>query len=117
MSLSSSAVRMMLRPMRPKPLMPTLMGITSSDEGARNCGSEGASDSRSRTRNAMGCVDKSQRGQNWAAIMAVHERMGACNGFALAVRYRTRRRRPLDPSLYFPAGAGAHLLFRVSLAG
>src|SRR5208282_841324 len=30
-SLSSSAVRMMLRPMRPKPLMPTLMGITSSD--------------------------------------------------------------------------------------
>src|SRR5947208_12825373 len=27
MSLSSSAVRMMLRPMRPKPLMPTLMGI------------------------------------------------------------------------------------------
>src|SRR6266436_3366223 len=31
MSLSSSAVRMMLRPMRPKPLMPTLMGITSSD--------------------------------------------------------------------------------------
>jgi len=24
-------VRMMLRPMRPKPLMPTLMGITSSD--------------------------------------------------------------------------------------
>src|SRR6267378_350252 len=32
MSLSSSAVRMILRPMRPKPLMPTLMGITSSDE-------------------------------------------------------------------------------------
>src|SRR4029077_20406827 len=31
MSLSSIAVRMMLRPMRPKPLMPTLMGITSSD--------------------------------------------------------------------------------------
>src|SRR2546426_9982844 len=31
MSLSSSAVRMILRPMRPKPLMPTLMGITSSD--------------------------------------------------------------------------------------
>src|SRR6267378_7675946 len=31
MFLSSSAVRMMLRPMRPKPLMPTLMGITSSD--------------------------------------------------------------------------------------
>src|SRR6266849_5178883 len=30
MSLSSSAVRTMLRPMRPKPLMPTLMGITSS---------------------------------------------------------------------------------------
>src|SRR5579862_9234292 len=27
MSLSSSAVRMMLRPMRPKPLIPTLMGI------------------------------------------------------------------------------------------
>src|ERR1700746_163486 len=27
MSLSSSAVRMMLRPIRPKPLMPTLMGI------------------------------------------------------------------------------------------
>src|SRR5881396_3721085 len=27
MSLSSSAVRIMLRPMRPKPLMPTLMGI------------------------------------------------------------------------------------------
>src|SRR4029077_8902233 len=27
MSLSSSAVRTMLRPMRPKPLMPTLMGI------------------------------------------------------------------------------------------
>src|SRR2546429_9654874 len=31
MALSSSAVRMILRPMRPKPLMPTLMGITSSD--------------------------------------------------------------------------------------
>src|SRR5882757_5732363 len=30
-SLSSSAVRMILRPMRPKPLMPTLMGIPSSD--------------------------------------------------------------------------------------
>src|SRR5216684_2599778 len=30
-SLSSSAVRTMLRPMRPKPLMPTLMDITSSD--------------------------------------------------------------------------------------
>src|SRR6266436_1972018 len=117
MSLSSSAVRMMLRPMRPKPLMPTLMGITSSDEGARNCGSEGASDSRSRTRNAMGCVDKSQRGQNWAAIMARDEGVGTCIGFALAVRFRTRRGRPLATSLDFPARAGAHLLFRVFLAG
>src|SRR5882672_6110529 len=117
MSLSSSAVRMMLRPMRPKPLMPTFMGITSSDEGVKNCGNAGANDSRRRTRNAMGCVDKSQRGQNWAAIMAGDEGVGTCIGFALAVRFRTRRRRPLDPSLDFPAGAGAHLLFRVFLAG
>jgi hypothetical protein len=64
MSLSSSAVRMMLRPMRPKPLMPTLMGITSSDEGVKNRGGTGANDGRRRTRNAMGCVDKSQRAEN-----------------------------------------------------
>src|SRR6266850_767920 len=83
----------------------------------KNGGSEGASDSRSRTRNAMGCVDKSQRAENWAAIMAADEGVGACIGFALAVRFRTRRRRPLDPSLDFPAGAGAHLLFRVFLTG
>jgi hypothetical protein len=30
--LSSSAVRMILRPMRPKPLMPTLMGILPPNE-------------------------------------------------------------------------------------
>jgi len=53
-------VRMMLRPMRPKPLMPTLMAITSSDEGVKNCGNIGANDGRRRTRNAMGSVDKSQ---------------------------------------------------------
>src|SRR5882762_134607 len=119
MSLSSSAVRMMLRPMRPKPLMPTFMGITSSDEGVKNCGNTGANDSRRRTRNAMGCVDKSQTHgklvsstENWVAIMARDEGVGTCNGIALAVRFRTRRRGPLDPSLDFPAGAGAHLLFR-----
>src|SRR6266403_1804228 len=116
-SLSSSAVRMMLRPMRPKPLMPTLMGITSSDEGARNCGSEGASDSRSRTRNAMGCVDKSQRGQNWAAIMVGDEGVGTCIGFALAIRFRTRRGRPFDSPLDFSSCARAYLLLRVFLAG
>src|ERR1700693_1769144 len=85
--------------------------------GDKNCGSEGASDSRRRTRNAMGCVDKSQRAENWAAIMAANEGMGACNGFALAVRFRTRRRRPLDPSLEFSARARAHLLLRVFLTG
>src|ERR1700704_2500124 len=85
--------------------------------GDKNCGSEGASDSRSRTRNAMGCVDKSQRAENWAAIMAADEGVGACIGFALAVRFRTRGRRPLDPSLDFSARAGAHLLLRVFLAG
>jgi hypothetical protein len=30
--LSLIAVRMMLRPMRPKPFMPTLMGILSSED-------------------------------------------------------------------------------------
>src|ERR1700674_2415614 len=85
--------------------------------GDKNCGSEGANDSRSRTRNAMGCVDKSQRAENWAAIMAADEGVGACLGFALAVRFRTRRGRPLDPSLDFPARAGAHLLLRVFLVG
>src|SRR5712664_2263657 len=85
--------------------------------GDKNGGSEGASDNRSRTRNAMGCVDKSQRGQNWAAIMTADEGVGTRIGFALAVRFRTRRGRPLDPSLDFSARAGAHLLFRVFLAG
>src|SRR5882762_10454130 len=85
--------------------------------GDKNCGSEGASDSRSRTRNAMGCVDKSQRAENWAAIMAADEGMDTCIGFALAVRFRTRRGRPLDPSLDFPARAGARLLLCVFLTG
>src|SRR5712664_1089053 len=85
--------------------------------GDKNGGSEGASDNRSRTRNAMGCVDKSQRGQNWAAIMAGDEGVGTCIGFALAVRFRTRRGRPLDSPLDFSSRAGAHLLFRVFLAG
>src|SRR5882724_13269687 len=84
--------------------------------GDKNRGSEGANDSRGRTRNAMGCVDKSQRGQNWAAIMAGDEGVGTCIGFALAVRFRTRRGRPLDPSLDFSARAWTHLLLRVSLA-
>src|SRR6266850_3042446 len=75
MSLSSSAVRMMLRPMRPKPLMPTFMGITSCDEG-----------------------------------------VGTCIGFALAVRFRTRRSRPFDPSLDFSSCTWAHLLLRVSVS-
>src|SRR5882672_11652104 len=117
MSLSSSAVRMMLRPMRPKPLMPTLMGITSSVADVKNRGGTGANDGRRRTRNAMGCVDKSQRGQNWAAIMAGDEGVGTCIGFALAVRFRTRRGRPLDPSLDFSARAWVHLLLRVLLTG
>src|SRR6267142_2648065 len=117
MSLSSSAVRMILRPMRPKPLMPTLMGITSSVADVKNRGGTGANDGRRRTRNAMGCVDKSQRGQNWAAIMTRDEGVGTCIGFALAVRFRTRRGRPLATSLDFSARAGAHLLFRVFLAG
>src|SRR5882672_12118411 len=117
MSLSSSAVRMILRPMRPKPLMPTLIGITSSVAYVKNRGGTGANDGRRRTRNAMGCVDKSQRGQNWAAIMAGDEGVGAHIGFALAVRFRTRRGRPLDPSLDFSARAWTHLLLRVLLTG
>src|SRR6266850_2522563 len=74
MSLSSSAVRMILRPMRPKPLMPTLMGITSSDEVSEIAAAQkrvtAAGEQKmlwvARTKvNAriIGCAD------NWAAIM------------------------------------------------
>src|SRR6266705_4068940 len=85
--------------------------------GDKNCGSEGASDSRSRTRNAMGCVEKSQRAENLGRYNGVDEGVGACIGFALAVRFRTRRRRPLDPSLDFSARTWAHLLLRVFFTG
>src|SRR6266404_4318156 len=60
---------------------------------------------------------KVNAGKIWAAIMACDEGVGTCIGFALAVRFRTRRGRPLAPSLDFSARAGVHLLFRVFLAG
>jgi len=49
--------------------------------------------------------------------MATDEGMGTYIGFALVVRFRTRPRRPLDPSLDFSARAWAHLLHRVFLTG
>src|SRR5229473_2242953 len=116
MFLSSSAVRMMLRPMRPKPLMPTLMAITSSDEVSRIAAIQERTTAAGEQEMLWAAWTKVKRAENWAAIMAGDEGVGTCIGFALAVRYRTRRRRPLDPSLDFPAGAGAHLLFRVFLA-
>src|SRR5216684_175236 len=117
MFLSSSAVRMMLRPMRPKPLMPTLMAITSSDEVSRIAAIQERTTAAGEQEMLWAAWTKVKRTENWAAIMARDEGVGTCNGIALAVRSRTRRRGPLDPSLDFPAGAGAHLLFRFLLAG
>src|SRR5882672_6246969 len=65
----------------------------------------------------MGCVEKSQTRGKLGRYNDRDEGVGTCIDFALAVRFRTRRGRPLDPSLDFPAGAGAHLLLRVFLAG
>src|ERR1700676_621628 len=61
MSLSSMAVRTILRPMRPKPLMPTLMGMPSSVGCASDCGTGGAKNARGRIFDARGSVEKSQR--------------------------------------------------------
>jgi len=49
--------------------------------------------------------------------MATDEGVGTCIGFALVVRFPTRPRRPLDPSLDFYARAWGHLLLRVLLSG
>src|ERR1700730_14599979 len=62
-SLSSSAVRTMLRPMRPNPLKPTLMGILPPLD-SRDRGSTRMEIGHARTRNAIGCVGKSQRARN-----------------------------------------------------
>src|SRR6266571_1351981 len=116
MSLSSSAVRMMLRPMRPKPLMPTLMGILPPMGVSENCGGTGANDGRGQTRNAMGCLDKSQRAQNWAAIMCADERLVTCVLAAPAVRFGVRRPGPPSSPMDFSARDRSDLLFGVFLA-
>src|SRR5713101_5321957 len=117
MSLSSSAVRMMLRPMRPNPLMPTLMGIPSSEWGEKQAAVLERMTAAGQTGNAMGSVDKSQRGEKQAAIMSGDEGPFPCVGFALAVRFGAWRRGPLASALDFSARAWVDLLLRVFLAG
>src|SRR3981189_439045 len=65
----------------------------------------------------MGCGHKSQRGQNWAIIIASDEGLVTCVRFALAVRFRTWCLRPTASALDFLAGAWAHLLLSIFLAG
>src|SRR5580692_3768976 len=52
---------MILRPIRPKPLMPTLMGILPPMDFANCGGVSGEKRPQSGTQNAMGCVEKCQR--------------------------------------------------------
>src|SRR2546421_8777827 len=63
----------------------------------------------------MVCVDKSQRAQNWPAIITVDERLVTSVHPPLAVRFGARHLRPSASALDFLAGAGAHLLLCIFL--
>src|SRR6266581_2951247 len=83
---------------------------------SENCGGTGANDGRGQTRNAMGCLDKSQRAQNWAAIMCADERLVTCVLAAPAVRFGVRRPGPPSSPMDFSARDRSDLLFGVFLA-
>jgi hypothetical protein len=59
-------VRIMLRPMRPKPLIPTLMSMLPPIRDEKSAGRCVENAPQSRTRNAMGSVGKSQTGDERA---------------------------------------------------
>jgi hypothetical protein len=63
-------VRMMLRPMRPKPLMPTLMGILPPNEMSATQSTD-ENQIELRTRNRMGRRRKSQREERGEGITNV----------------------------------------------
>src|SRR6266702_3399384 len=83
---------------------------------SENCGGAGANDGREQTRNAMGCLDKSQRAQNWAAIMCADERLVTYVLAAPAVRFGVRRPGPSSSPMDFSARDRSDLLFGVFLA-
>src|SRR5216684_1299316 len=83
---------------------------------SENCGGAGANDGRGQTRNAMGCLDKSQRAQNWAAIMCADERLVTRVLAAPAVRFGVRRPGPPFSPMDFSARDRSDLLFGVFLA-
>src|SRR5208283_1938200 len=76
MSLSFSAVRTMLRPIRPKPLIPTLIGIISSGAGCSVRRQIERNSAAGRTENAMSSVAKSQR----SPACATSRPFGPCAG-------------------------------------
>src|SRR2546421_1995093 len=125
MSRSSSAVRMMLRPMRPKPLIPTLMGITSSAEVSEIAALQerltAAGEQKMlwvARRKVNACAENCAEnvGEN-GPYNSADERLVACVHPASAVRFGTRCLRPPASPLDFLTGPGAHLLLRIFLPG
>src|SRR5439155_26855216 len=116
MSRSSSAVRMMLRPMRPKPLIPTLMGITSSDEVSEIAALQERLTAAGEQKMLWVAQTKvNARAENLARYNSADERLVTCVHPASAVRFGTRCLRPPASPLDFLTGSGAHLLLRIFL--
>src|SRR6266853_2993620 len=117
MSLSSSAVRMMLRPMRPKPLMPTLMGITSSDGVSEIAALQERLTAAGEQKMLWVARTKVNACAENGPYNSADERLVTCVHPASAVRFGTRCLRPPASSLDFLTGPGAHLLLRIFLPG
>src|SRR5437879_11675293 len=118
MSRSSSAVRMMLRPMRPKPLIPTLMGITSSDEVSEIAAFQERLTAAGEQKMLWVAQTKvNARAETLARYNSADERLVACVHPAAAVRFGRRCLRPPASPLDFLTGPGAHLLLRILLPG
>src|SRR5437016_307630 len=108
---------MMLLPMRPKPLMPTLMGITSSDGMSEIAALQERMTTAGEQKMLWVARTKVNARRIGPAIITADEGLVTCVHPALAVRFGTRRLRPSASPLDFPARSRPHLLLGVFLAG